>query len=131
MRAARSANDPRDVLAQKEIEALIALDAGRSGEALRLLEDAAALEETLPFEFGPPASLKPPHELLGEVKLRLGDHAGARAAFRRALEFTPERGPSLRGLEDAAAALNDPATARDARRRLSWNAARPAQGDVS
>jgi cytochrome c-type biogenesis protein CcmH/NrfG len=72
----------------------------------------------LPFEFGPPASLKPPHELLGEVYLELGQEEAALDAFRRALDLTPERTVSLRGVVFAAEALQDTSTAQDARARL-------------
>ena len=100
------------------LDALLALDAGNGTRALSLLAEAAALEESLPFEFGPPASLKPPHELLGEVALELGEADRALIAFRKALDFTPERAPSLEGLASSADALHQTATAADARARL-------------
>ncbi len=101
-----------------ELEALEAVRAGNHARALDLLEEAAAIEEELPFEFGPPASLKPPHELLGEVALEAGRYARALAAFQRSLEFTPERRPSLVGLAAAARATDRPALAADAEARL-------------
>ena len=100
-------SNPRGAIMRMELDALLALDEGDGALAVELLEEAATLEESLPFEFGPPASLKPPHELLGEVKLELGDHVGALAAFRRSLDFTPERTLSLRGLVFAADALDE------------------------
>ena len=118
LKARSDADQPRQQIAIMELDALLALDAGESDRAIKLLEEAAALEESLPFEFAPPASLKPPHELLGEVLAAVGDHAAALTAFRAALNFTPERGPSLMGLAEAASALGDQATAMDARERL-------------
>jgi hypothetical protein len=103
----------------QELEALLALDAGDGARAVRLLTEAAELEASLPFEFGPPASPKPPHELLGEVNLALGHHAAALAAFRTSLQFTPERAPSLAGVVSAADALDHTAVADDARARLA------------
>ncbi len=63
-----------------ELEALLALDAGNRGQAVALLARASELEETLPFEFPLPASLMPPHELLGEVSLEL---AGIRSGLEQ------------------------------------------------
>ncbi|MCH7991687.1 MAG: hypothetical protein IIC35_04665 [Gemmatimonadetes bacterium] len=109
---------PRLQIAQKELEALLALDAGDGTRAMALLAEAVEIEEGLPFEFGPPASLKPPHELLGEVASELGNHLQALAAFRRALDFTPDRVPSLEGLIASARALDRSSTAADAQARL-------------
>jgi tetratricopeptide (TPR) repeat protein len=109
---------PRLLIAEKELEAMLALDRGDGPQAIALLREATAIEEGLPFEFGPPASLKPPHELLGEVAAELGDHDTALAAFRNALNFTPERTLALEGLVEAARALSLEATALDAKDRL-------------
>ena len=119
--AARVPHDddrPRAQILRMELDALIALVEDDRDLAIALLTEATQLEETLPFEFGPPASLKPPHELLGEVALELGDHHRAIAAFQRSLEFTPERTPSLEGLVAAARALDRTAVADDAQARL-------------
>jgi tetratricopeptide (TPR) repeat protein len=112
------ASNPRLNIARMEIEALLALHDGDGPRAIALLREATEIEEGLPFEFGPPASFKPPHELLGEVAMELGDHATALEAFRDALDFTPERSPSLEGLIEAARALDQTATAADAQSRL-------------
>lgn len=111
-------SDPRGTIMRLELEALLALDEGEGDRAVSLLTEATELEESLPFEFGPPASLKPPHELLGEANLELGHYAAATAAFRKALEFTPERTLSLQGVIFAAEALGDSGAAADARARL-------------
>ena len=113
------ADQPRRRIATMELDALLALDGGDPDRAVALLEEAAALEEGLPFEFGPPTSLKPPHELLGEAHLQLDNAAEAVTAFRQALDFTPERTTSLKGLAAAADAAGDQATATDARDRLA------------
>ena len=111
-------SEPRGTIMALELEALLAHTSGDGGRAVALLTEAAELEASLPFEFGPPASLKPPHELLGEVQHALGDHGAALAAFRTSLEFTPERAPSLLGVVKAAEALDLTAAAEDARARL-------------
>lgn len=110
--------DPRLRIAIMEVEALLALEAGDGDRTLRLLEEATEIEEGLPFEFGPPASLKPPHELLGEVAMELGHHGRAVQAFRESLDFTPERRPTLEGLVEAARAAGRTATAAAAEARL-------------
>lgn len=109
---------PRPRIAQMELEALLALESGMADQAVAILTEAAALEETLPIEFGPPASLKPPHELLGEVLLDLGRYAEAEDAFRAALQMTPERVAALKGLARSAEGAGDQATAADAWERL-------------
>lgn len=109
---------PRDRIMILELEALLSREAGDGEHALVLLREATEIEEGLPFEFGPPASLKPPHELLGEIALDLGAHETALAAFRHALDFTPERAPSLEGLAAAAGATGQAAVAADAEARL-------------
>jgi len=67
------------------------------------LRQAAALEDSMPFEFGPPAIVKPTFELLGEALLGLGMHDEAQQAFNRATERTPGRTLAVRGLESSAA----------------------------
>ncbi|MDX1646001.1 MAG: hypothetical protein R3304_02560 [Longimicrobiales bacterium] len=110
---------PRMRIMVLELEALLALAAGNGDRALRFLEEATEIEESLPFEFGPPASLKPPHELLGEVALELERYDVALQAFRDALDFTPDRTPSLEGLAGAARASGRQATAEAAEARLA------------
>lgn len=109
---------PRVQILRLQLEALMAVDDGDSELAIALLTEAAQIEESLPFEFGPPASLKPPHELLGEIALELGDHHRAITAFERSLSFAPERAPTLAGLVRAARALDRNAVADDAQARL-------------
>jgi len=95
---------PRERIQAMEIEGLLAMADGRAEEAIETLRRAVALEESLPFAFGPPATLKPPHELLGELQLQAGHPHDAVAAFRTALERTPLRANALRGLAEAAEA---------------------------
>ena len=90
-----------------EIVALIRHREGATREAVDLLRAAAALEETLPFEFGPPFIDKPAYELLGDVLLESGQAQDARAAFEKALSRTPERTAALVGLMKAAAQAGD------------------------
>lgn len=90
-----------------EIAALIRHKEGASAEAIGMLRKAAALEDTLPVEFGPPFIDKPAYEVLGEVLLEANQPKEARAAFDKALSRTPERTQALTGLMKAAAASGD------------------------
>ena len=129
IRLAEVATDaqPRRQIEHMELAALLADHNGDAEGAIRLLEQAAALEETLPFEFGPPASLQPPHELLGAIYMQNERPADAARAFRRALEFTPRRTTSLLGLAAASDVLGDQAAARAALLELEgiWRNADP------
>ena len=80
---------------------------GRTDSAVATLTAAAAIEESLPYEFGPPETVKPPRELLGEVLLDGKRPADARQAFELALARTPNRSRAVLGLARAFAALGD------------------------
>ncbi len=79
-----------DVMLQ-ESEALLLAASGKRKEAIKLLEAARKTEESLPFDFGPPAIAKPATELLGDQLLAAGRLAEAEAAYRAALARTPGR----------------------------------------
>ncbi len=108
-----------------ELEALLALSRGDKDAAVRLAAEAAAAEDAMTFEFGPPAVVKPAHELSGEILLAAGRPADARREFETALAHAPGRSLSLLGLARAAAASGDPALSRDAYARLAaqWRGA--------
>jgi len=91
------------------LRALIELAAGRTERALELLAAATAAEERLPVDFGPPAIVKPSHEIYGDVLLKLGRPAEARVQYERALARAPRRSLALAGLARAAAALDEQA----------------------
>ena len=101
-----------------EIAAMIRHKEGASAEAIDLLRKAAAFEDTLPFEFGPPFIDKPSYELLGEILLEANHPREARAAFERALARTPERTQALSGLMKAAAESGDRAKEAEVHARL-------------
>jgi tetratricopeptide (TPR) repeat protein len=87
---------------ERTLRAAIWFAQGKEPEALEEGRRAAELEEGLPYEFGPPASFKPPRELLGELHLAQRRFSAARAEFERALARTPDRVQSLLGLARAA-----------------------------
>ena len=84
-----------DVLEQ-EIRALVDLANGRRDAALATLERAAAAEEAMPMEFGPPFVDKPARELMGDVLKRIGRPRDAAAAYDMALRRTPGRIQSMK-----------------------------------
>jgi hypothetical protein len=83
------------------LQGAIEVHAGRSEPGFALLRAAADDYDALPFDFGPPATVKPPRELLGELLLAAGRRAVARAEFERALAAAPERARSLAGRSQA------------------------------
>lgn len=95
-----------------ELEALGALEAGDADEALALLGEATALEDAMPLDYGPAEPVKPAHELLADVLLRLDRPELAMGHYEDALARYPRRPRALLGLARAAAAADDPATAR-------------------
>jgi tetratricopeptide (TPR) repeat protein len=114
--AAAAVQVPR-ILARQLQAALLAAE-GRGGDAVRLLTEAAALEDALPLEFGPPDVVKPSHELLGETLLAVGRPTEAQRAFERALTLAPRRALSLLGLARAATAAGDHVAAQRATAEL-------------
>jgi tetratricopeptide (TPR) repeat protein len=109
-------------------QALAGLTAFRQGNrdgGLNLVERAATRYESVPFDYGPPVPVKPPHELAGELLLQLGRPAEARRYFEQSLRLAPRRVESLLGLAEAAAATGDEAAARTAYTELVtiWHSA--------
>ena len=84
-----------------ELQGVIALGDGNLEAAITLLRHATAVEDSMPYAFGPPYVDKPSHELLGEALLQVGQGKAAVAEFRRSLKDTPLRPIALRGLARA------------------------------
>src|SRR5881398_2891537 len=115
-----------DILEQ-ELRALLRQADGDLTGAVALTREATALEDAMPLEFGPPAVVKPSHELLGEMLLQAGRSREAQMEFARALRLAPKRALALRGLARAAAAAGDDKTAAGAYAELRriWHRADP------
>ncbi len=90
---------------EKELEALLLLSEGKGDEAVKLMLEAVAIEDSMNFEFGPPLPVKPIHELFGEVLLELKRPGEAQIQFEAALSRTPGRALSLKGLEECSPKL--------------------------
>src|SRR6478735_5440264 len=86
------------------LEGAILAKEGKTEPALAKLRAAAQAYEALPFDYGPPATAKPPRELLGDVLLAAGRKDEARAEFEKALASAPERRASVMGRTQATAA---------------------------
>ena len=86
----------------------IAQGMGQAEEAIAAVRDAAKRYDAVPFDFGPPVPLKPPHELAGEFLLQAGRPKEALAEFDLSLKLAPKRALSLLGRERALAAMATP-----------------------
>ena len=124
-RAGRASAAEADAIMKKELEALLARADKDLPRAVALAREAAADEDRMTFEFGPPAVVKPAHELAGEMLLASGDAAAARTEFENSLATAPNRALSVLGLARSAAKAGDGAAAADAYRRLAslWSRA--------
>lgn len=114
-------NPKMPVILAAQLRAQLLHARGKRAEAVALLQQTVADADALPMEFGPPDIVKPTHELLGELLLADGKAGDAEHEFTRALEVTPGRSLSLRGLVQAATAAGDTAAAARARARLEDN----------
>lgn len=83
---------------KKQLSGLLLVAEGTVDQGLALLKEATTLEDTIPFDYGPPFPVKPAHELYGEVLLESGRINSARAQFNLALARAPKRAHSLKGL---------------------------------
>ena len=110
---------PRGILAAE-----IALAAGRSDEAIALLEIAVEVEDGLVYDEPEPWHL-PVRNVLGAMLLELGRPAGAETVYREALEDHENSGWALFGLERALRAQGKRAEADETRLafEMSWSRA--------
>jgi tetratricopeptide (TPR) repeat protein len=123
-------NDPTPGVArvmELQLRGLLAHAQGERESSIQLLREALALEQSLPFEFGPPLVVVPSGELLGQLLLDHQRPEEAVAAFQATLQVAPGRAASLLGLARAAHAAGDEPTARTAYARLleNWHRADP------
>jgi tetratricopeptide (TPR) repeat protein len=85
-----------------EIEAAASASRGQIDEAIATMRQATTREEAMPVAPGPPALIKPSHELLGEILLQAGRHEEAARAFATSLFRHPGRAQSVAGAAQAA-----------------------------
>jgi tetratricopeptide (TPR) repeat protein len=90
----------------------IARAEGRSDEALRLLRQAADLEDGTEKHPVTPGAIQPAREMLGELLLDLGQAAAALAEFEASQKIDPNRFHGLAGAARAAEQAGDRAKAK-------------------
>jgi len=86
---------------EKELLAAIAVASGKTLEADRLLQEAVAIEKTLNAPSGPPQPMQPSFESYGAFLLNADRLEEATEQFKMALQRSPNRAISIRGLETA------------------------------
>ena len=101
-----------------ELAAAIQFSQGQHDNAITLLKKAVELENSLPYPSGPPDTIKPPHELLGEILLESGHFQGAKEMFDQGLARFANRARSLLGRARALAKMEQQALAKQAYRRF-------------
>jgi tetratricopeptide (TPR) repeat protein len=109
------------------VAAWLAQAAGRPGEAVRLMEEAVALEASTPKHAVTPAPTLPAAELLGDLLVEQDRADAALAAYRDALTGSPNRFNALAGAARAARLSGDSALAAqyyEALRRVAAPASR-------
>ncbi len=89
-----------------KIVAALDIAQGKHDAAIRKMEQATALIDAAPPS-GPPPSIKPVHELFGEILLRAGRPDAAAKHFDKALDRHPARARSLLGAAAAATQNGD------------------------
>lgn len=67
----------------------------------KLLQQATALQQKVGYSYGPPAIVKPTHEMFGEWLLETGKPKQALEQFELSLKLAPNRLLSLKGKEKA------------------------------
>ncbi len=87
-------------IADKVLQARIALANNQTAQAISLLEEAIKLEDELTY-MEPPDWFMPCREMLGGVYLRSGRAAAAERVFRQDLRYNARSGRSLYGLMES------------------------------
>jgi tetratricopeptide (TPR) repeat protein len=108
-------------IATREIEARIAQAAGDQAQAATLFAEAAEIQDRLPY-MEPPFWYYPVHQSLGAALMAQGKTIEAEAAFRAALQRSPNNGWAAAGLLRAAEARGDTRATEEARALMqkSW-----------
>jgi len=97
---------------QKETMAVLSLANGDTDSAVAHAREAAQMElRDMKAPSGPPVPMKPAAELYADVLLSANRPVEALAAYEQALQWVPQRTPSIAGLAKAAASSGDSATA--------------------
>ena len=103
----------------KTIEGWVAKAEGREADALKLLREAADMEDGTEKHIVTPGPLAPARELYAEVLLDSGDARGAYAEYVKTLEREPGRRRTLQGAAAAAERAGDASNAKKYRDMMS------------
>lgn len=122
--------DAQAATQQLALQAWLALEEGRSEEALELMRRSAQLEAVTDKEAVTPGEVLPAGELLGDMLVKLDRHEEAMAAYLEVLDRSPNRFNSLYGSGRAAEAHGDAATAKRYYKLLVELAADADPGDL-
>lgn len=87
---------------RKTVDAWATLAEGNKEQALKLMREAAALEDSVDKHPVTPGAVLPARELLGDMLVLLGKPAEALEAYEANLRISPNRFKSLYGAGDAA-----------------------------
>jgi tetratricopeptide (TPR) repeat protein len=99
---------------EKELGALIKMMDGDFDRAVVLAREASLIElENMSAPSGPPVPMKPAAEMYGEILAAAGRYNEAVDAFKAALNWVPNRTPSILGLSLAAAKSGDTELAKE------------------
>jgi tetratricopeptide (TPR) repeat protein len=101
-----------------ELDSWMAHVEGDEEKSVRLMRNAAEMEETTPKHAVTPGPTLPAAELLGDLFMEQKQPAKALASYQRSLELYPKRYNSLSGAARAAGALGQEKVARDYRKQL-------------
>lgn len=82
--------EPAEIAAMELRASWLAANA-KTEEALKMIGEAAAREDAMSYDFGPPNPVKPAHELWGEMLLKLNRIPEANKQFDLALQRAPGR----------------------------------------
>jgi tetratricopeptide (TPR) repeat protein len=104
-------------IASRIVRGELAALGGRHDEAIRVVSEAVAIEDELPYS-EPPLWHQPTRQVLGALLLEARRAADAEAVYRKDLEDFPENGWSLFGLWQSLAAQQRDEESRQARARF-------------
>jgi tetratricopeptide (TPR) repeat protein len=104
-------------IASRTLRGELALARGRADEAVRLLQEAVAIEDGLPYN-EPSVWHQPPRQVLGAILIEAGRASEAEAVYRQDLARWRENGWSLFGLAQSLAAQGRADDAAAVRRRF-------------
>ena len=109
----------------REAAATAAHAAGDAAGAVREMDAAVAIEDSIDSLSQPPYPIIPAHELYGSMLMDMGRPAEARKHFEETLRRTPGRPKAILGIARAAEAMRDTAAAREHYTRLieMWTSA--------